>query len=277
MDKSDQIPIEDFFEDILGKAMRGLGLSVAEAANRSGLPEQQIERLLDGQFDEDAVSALAGTLHLHGPSLVESGRQAWRPRELNLEGLELFNSSYHDMTVNAYLVWDPASRDAAVFDTGTDASVILRAVAERELKVGAVFLTHTHRDHIVDLHRVVSGLPGVPVYVGRDEPVDGAKPVSEGDTFSVGELTIEARGTSGHSIGGITYVVSGLAQPVAVVGDALFAGSMGGGMVSWSQALENNRAKLFTLPDDTVVCPGHGPMTTIGEEKAHNPCYPEFK
>jgi glyoxylase-like metal-dependent hydrolase (beta-lactamase superfamily II) len=61
------------------------------------------------------------------------------------------------------------------------------------------------------------------------------------------------------------------------VGDALFAGSMGGGMVSWEQALRTNRAQLFSLPDDTIVVPGHGPLTTIGEEKAHNPFYPEFK
>ena len=72
-------------------------------------------------------------------------------------------------------------------------------------------------------------------------------------------------------------MVEGLERPVAIVGDALFAGSMGGGMVSWSDALANNRAKLFSLPDDTVICPGHGPMSSIGEEKAHNPCYPEYK
>ena len=64
---------------------------------------------------------------------------------------------------------------------------------------------------------------------------------------------------------------------MAIVGDALFAQSMGGGMVSYRDALETNRKALFTLPDDTVVCPGHGPMTSIGEEKRVNPFFPEFK
>ena len=69
----------------------------------------------------------------------------------------------------------------------------------------------------------------------------------------------------------------GLGQPVAIVGDALFAQSMGGGMISYQDALATNRAEIFTLSDETVVCPGHGPMTTVGEEKAHNPFFPEFK
>jgi glyoxylase-like metal-dependent hydrolase (beta-lactamase superfamily II) len=85
------------------------------------------------------------------------------------------------------------------------------------------------------------------------------------------------RSTWGHSKGGISYVVSGLAKPVVVVGDALFSSSMGGGMVSFADALATNRKELFTLPDETIVCPGHGPLTTIGEEKAHNPFYPEYK
>jgi len=73
------------------------------------------------------------------------------------------------------------------------------------------------------------------------------------------------------------FVISGLEHPVAVVGDSLFAGSMGGGGISYSDALENNRKKILTLPDDTVVCPGHGPLTTVGEEKQHNPFFPEFQ
>ncbi len=69
----------------------------------------------------------------------------------------------------------------------------------------------------------------------------------------------------------------GLARPVAIVGDAIFAGSMGGGKVSYADALATNRKEIFSLPDDTIIAPGHGPMTSVGEEKARNPFYPEFK
>src|SRR5437867_1453712 len=81
------------------------------------------------------------------------------------------------------------------------------------------------------------------------------------------------RRTWGHSPGGMTYVVTGLARLIAIVGDSLFAGSMGGGNVSYQDALRNNLEKILTLPDETIICPGHGPMTTVGEEKQHNPFF----
>jgi hydroxyacylglutathione hydrolase len=64
-----------------------------------------------------------------------------------------------------------------------------------------------------------------------------------------------------------------LPRPIAVVGDSIFAGSMGGGNVSYKEAIKNNVEKILTLPDETIICPGHGPMTTVGEEKAHNPFF----
>ena len=116
-----------------------------------------------------------------------------------------------------------------------------------------------------------------PARVGRDagriaEEVIAHLSGQPGATVAV-TLEIEARLTSGHSPGGMTYVVTGLSRPIAIVGDSLFAGSMGGGNVSYEDALRNNREKILTLPDETVICPGHGPMTTVGEEKAHNPFF----
>jgi glyoxylase-like metal-dependent hydrolase (beta-lactamase superfamily II) len=109
-----------------------------------------------------------------------------------------------------------------------------------------------------------------PVYLSERESAPIAQPIPEGKTFSLGKLSIESRLTWGHSKGGMTYVVDGLKRPVAVVGDSLFAGSMGGGAVSYNDALKNNLEKILTLPDGTILCPGHGPMTTVGEEKEHN-------
>ena len=74
----------------------------------------------------------------------------------------------------------------------------------------------------------------------------------------------------------MTYLIDGLNQPVAIVGDAVFAGSMGGGMISYSDALRTNREKIMTLPDETILCPGHGPLSRVGWEKKHNPFFPEF-
>ena len=106
------------------------------------------------------------------------------------------------------------------------------------------------------------------------EAADGAESFEAGRKFTVGALQIETRQTSGHSRGGITYVISGLPKRIAVVGESMFAGSMGGGMVSYADALRNNRENILTLPEDTILCPGHGPLTTVGEEKRHNPFFP---
>jgi len=103
--------------------------------------------------------------------------------------------------------------------------------------------------------------------------VPAAETIDDGKKFRVGKIQIEARLTWGHSPGGMTFVVTGLARPIAIVGDSLFAGSMGGGTVSYKDAVRNNLEKILTLPDETIICPGHGPMTSVREEKRHNPFF----
>jgi glyoxylase-like metal-dependent hydrolase (beta-lactamase superfamily II) len=126
---------------------------------------------------------------------------------------------------------------------------------------------------VADLERLKK-LTEAAVFVSKNEPTKGAEAFEAGHKFVVGTLQIETRPTSGHSRGGITYVVNGLPRRIAVVGDAMFAASMGGGMVSYEDALQNNRRQILSLPDDTILCPGHGPLTTVGEEKVNNPFFP---
>ena len=270
------IPIEDFHEDIIGKASRGLGVSKRELAERAGVAVDRVQALLHGEVDEEAIRAVAPVLGLDGEKLVVSANKAWRPQDRSIDGLFQANTPYHDMLVNAFLIWDPSSNKAAVFDTGTDCGPMIEQINQRNLSVEAVLLTHTHGDHVADLSRLLSATENPTVYANRLEPHPGAELMDEGWTLEIGALSLRALLTSGHSVGGTTYLVDGLAQPVAVVGDALFAGSMGGGMVSFADALANNRQKLMTLPDDTLVCPGHGPISSIGEEKQANPFFPEF-
>ena len=159
---------------------------------------------------------------------------------------------------------------------GTDAQPILSFIEEVNLKVDAIFLTHTHGDHIAYLDDLKSKLECSKVYVHQCELLDDCKPIVEGFRHSMGSLSLAAKHTHGHSIGGTTYIIDGLEKPIAIVGDAMFAGSMGGGMISYTDALQTNRDKVMTLPHDTIICPGHGPMTTIIEEKRNNPFFPEF-
>ena len=272
-----QIPIEDLLEDIIGKAMRGLHITEDELSERSGIDRDLIHRLCRGEFlDEGAMPKLAPPLGLDPDALNLAASQAWYPRSVSLDGLSQFNTPYRDMRVNAYLVWDPSSKEAAAFDTGTSVDPMLEEIESRGLDLKQIFITHTHPDHIADFDRLKAAAPGARAYANRLEPWPGAEEFVEGATYRIGSLEVETRTTSGHSIGGTTFVVTGLERPLAVVGDAMFAGSMGGGMISYQDALENNRTKILTLPDETVICPGHGPLTSVGEEKRHNPFFPEI-
>jgi glyoxylase-like metal-dependent hydrolase (beta-lactamase superfamily II)/DNA-binding XRE family transcriptional regulator len=267
------IPLEDNATDIIGKAQRGLGISDSELAKKAGVNAQTIRKLRDGDSDESALLEVAPVLGLDGRALGEIARGEWHPKKIeSLEGLVQFTTDYNGMAVNAYLVWDPATRVAAAFDTGADCKEMLRAAKRHKLDVQLILLTHAHPDHVADLPALREET-GADVFTPAREPVPGAEPIGEGKTFRLGDLQIDTRLTWGHSPGGITYVVTGLARPIAIVGDSLFAGSMGGGNVSYRDALQNNLEKILTLPDETIICPGHGPMTTVGEEKQHNPFF----
>jgi hydroxyacylglutathione hydrolase len=189
-----------------------------------------------------------------------------------LDGVAQFTTDYNGMAVNAYVVWEPPARVAAVFDTGADCREMLRFVNHHKLNVQLILLTHAHPDHVADLP-ALREQTAANVFTPAREPVPGAEPIDEGKKFQLGTLQIDTRLTWGHSPGGMTYVVTGLARPIAIVGDSLFAGSMGGGNVSHRDALQNNVEKVLTLPEETIICPGHGPMTTVAEEKQHNPFF----
>jgi len=267
------IPLEDNVGDVIGKAQRGLGFSDSELAKKAGINLQTIRKLREGDFDEGALLRVAPVLGLAGEQLCQLAKGEWRPERMDeRDGFAQFNTPYHDMAVNAYLVWDPASRVAAVFDTGADCSEMVRFANRHKLTVQLILLTHAHVDHVVDLPRLREET-GADVFAPAREPVSGTNPIEEGKQFRLGNLKIDTLLTWGHSQGGMTYVVTGLARPIAIVGDSLFAGSMGGGNVSYQDALRNNLEKILTLPDETIICPGHGPMTTVGEEKQHNPFF----
>lgn len=273
-----KIPIEDEYYDIIQKTQAGLSISDEQLSEQTGISSAEIARIRHGELkDEPLLKKMAPALDLDPESLVVSAQQSWYPQEINIQGLALLNTPFHDMTVNAYLVWNPENQEGVAFDTGADSRPMIEFIEQENLSISAIFLTHTHGDHIADLDRLHSHVGDCPVYVHKKEQIATATPIEEGFEFSFGDLKLRSLHTSGHSVGGMSYIIEGLEHPIAIVGDALFAGSMGGGMISFEEALQNNRNKLMTLPNNTIICPGHGPMSTIAEEKQHNPFFPEFK
>jgi glyoxylase-like metal-dependent hydrolase (beta-lactamase superfamily II) len=273
---SGSIPLEDTWLDVLGKARRGHGLSDEEITARSGLTPSAWRELLEGNANAADLGKVAGVLGLDPESLGALAAGAYHPGKISLpEGMAMFTSPWHDFEVHSYLLWDPSApspASAAAFDTGSDASDMLDFIRHEGLALGQVFLTHGHGDHVFELDRLVERSRAT-VWIGEGEEVSGAEVFRAGREFAVGSLRIETRSTRGHSPGGITYVIRGLSRPVAIVGDALFAGSMGGPMVSYEESLRSVREEVLSLPPETMLCPGHGPLTTVALERGHNPFF----
>jgi len=264
------IDLEDNFGDVIGKAQRGLGISDSELAKKSGASADAIRKVRDGHVDEATLRAIAPALNLDPDALVGLAQKKYKPAPIeNFDGLGQFTTDYNGMLVNAYLVWDAGSKHAIAFDTGADCNGMLKLAKKEGVSIEMILLTHTHPDHVADLPHLREET-GAQIFAPAREPLPGAENIDEGKHFKLGKLDIEARLTWGHSPGGLTFVVNGLARPVAIVGDSMFAGSMGGGTVSYNDAVQNNLEKILSLPDETIICPGHGPMTSVGEEKAHN-------
>src|SRR6266513_813703 len=166
------IPLEDNVGDIIGKAQRGLGIADSKLAEKAHVAPETIRKLREGDVDEAALLSVAPILGLNAQALCELAKGEWHPEKIEMhDGVSQFNTDYHGMAVNAYLVWDLASHGAAAFDTGADSSEMIRFANRHKLDV---------------------------------------------------QLILE---------------------------------------------------KILTLSDDTIICPGHGPMTTVGEEKEHNPFF----
>lgn len=275
------IPLEDGWEDIVDKAARGLGKSASELARETGLDVNRVAAALRAEPDEEALRQLAPALNLHPDSLVRLARGNYHPDTPAPEGLVSFSfpfpvPGYAEMRVNAYLVHAPGSSETLIFDCGGKPEDLTTALTRDGLTAAALFLTHAHRDHVAGINQLAEST-GAPVYAPKSEPFGRASPIAPGERLTFGPLVVTARDTSGHSPGGTTYVIEGAGAPLAIVGDALFAGSVGGAPYAWNTALERVRKNILSLPDDTVLCPGHGPITTVAKEKENNPVFPEFK
>jgi hydroxyacylglutathione hydrolase len=187
----------------------------------------------------------------------------------------IFTTAGDGMTVNCYLIWDETTRAAALFDTGFEAKPILDTVLGERLLLRDIFITHSHGDHIAALSDIRTALPQAKIHTQSKSAAPDQR-LKAKEVFNVGALQIAYRETPGHAADGVTYIVSnwpGNAPAVAIVGDAIFAGSMGRGNDSWDLARQKVREHILSLPPETLVCPGHGPLTIVAEEQANNPFF----
>jgi glyoxylase-like metal-dependent hydrolase (beta-lactamase superfamily II) len=266
--------LEDTHLDVLIKAQKAQGITDRDLVKLAGITVPDLNSLRAGRREPTALERVARTLSLRPDSVITLANGAWSAPAVALPATVLkFTTPFADMTVNHYLVWDPKSLKAVAFDTGTDADPLFAALDRHKLTLDKILLTHSHGDHILELDRVREKTKAE-AFAPEAEPVEGCQPVGNGKRFKVGALTITAHTVPGHSQGGTVYEIKGLDTPLAVVGDVIFAGSVGGIRSRYRPALESIRAGVLTLPAETILLPGHGPLTTVAHELAHNPFFP---
>lgn len=254
----------------------GAGLSEALAA--AGVDEAALH-----SFETDGMEAapvnVAALAELLGLSVSKAERVAggWMPAVVDVaQWRELrMVTTAEGFEVNSFLAWDSATRDAVIFDTGWHADEIIKLIEEHGLELRHLFITHTHGDHVAALGAVRKRFPEVRLH-SDSKRAPAEQRVTPGKPLAVGGLRVESRLTPGHAEDGVTYVIDGWpggVPAVAVVGDAIFAGSMGKDFNTPELARQKIREEIFSLPPDTLICPGHGPLTTIGEELENNPFF----
>jgi glyoxylase-like metal-dependent hydrolase (beta-lactamase superfamily II) len=271
--------LEDHLGDIIRKARAMNGVSATAAATAAGLSETELSALEEtGQCSKKInFIALSPLIDLSAVKLTGIA-DGWLPSLKDLSAwreLRVFTTVADGLTVNCYLVWDEVTRDAALFDTGVDAKPILDCIAAEQLQLKHIFITHSHWDHVEALPQIRAAWPKARLHSGsKNAPVDQRNKNSE--IIHLGGLRVTHRETPGHAEDGVTYLVGNWqedAPHIAVVGDTLFAGSMGNGNGAWELARQKVREQILSLPSATLLCPGHGPLTTVAEEKAHNPFF----
>ncbi len=192
---------------------------------------------------------------------------------------------------NCSVIGDEATGEAMVIDPGDDIEDVLALIDKHNLKVKQIVITHAHIDHVGGAMKLRSAT-GAPIllnqsdyallkmldvqaaWIGMKDPgkVEIDHSVGQADTLRAGSLTANVIHTPGHTEGSVCLYFP--AENKLIAGDTLFAGSIGrtdlpGG--SMEKIIQSLHEKVMALPDDTLVVPGHGPLTTIGEERESNP------
>lgn len=253
---------EDDPVDIVGKARGGLGIA------GSGLPP-----------DEAGLRALAADLGLDPDKLAGFAYRPEPPRDL-LPAVPfrrlVLGSGF---TSNGFIIGCPRTKQAVVVDPGAEGGRVVAAVAALGVTPVAVLLTHGHGDHVGGLREVLAA-HHVPALAPDAERgmlapfADVLEFIPAGHAVAFGSLTAVFRPVPGHTPGMSAIAIA--AAGLCCTGDALFARSAGRAAAGgpYRAQLDAVRREILALPPDTILCPGHGPLTTVADERRLNPFYP---
>ncbi|MDE2481178.1 MAG: MBL fold metallo-hydrolase [bacterium] len=274
-----RLPLEDTFGDVLRKAMRGVGSDAQMLAAQTGIAAHAIARWCgdDGVATRDEARALARVLRLDPERLADRASDAWYPTIPHAEDVRHHPHDPHPS--NGYVFFLEGGKRAALVDPAGVPEHLVRMLHEGAYGLEYILITHKHADHCDATTEVAAAFPDAKIVmheldahaIGNLAP--SALRVRDGEELPFGDdVRIRMLHTPGHTDGSSSY----LFKSTLFTGDTLFAGSVGGayGDVStYDDILNSIRAKIFTLPDETILMPGHGPPSTVAQERAHNPFF----
>ncbi|MGJ8658017.1 MAG: MBL fold metallo-hydrolase [Akkermansiaceae bacterium] len=243
--------LEDDFNDVLGKAIHGLSFDVASL----NLDPVRLRNCLNGKFDADIIRSLAPPLNLNTKRLLNLPH--YNPEVSIPAEVKTFTSPFGHLGVNAFTI--ETEKHILIFDTGTDAQQCINYLSKHPQKEKHLFITHGHYDH-TDCE------PDLAPYLTTSQMLEPKK------SLTFGKLTLTTLDVAGHLPKATAYLIKGLDTPLCIIGDAIFAGSIGKVPPNlYQQALSNIRENILTLPPETLILNGHGPATSIGLEIENNP------
>lgn len=276
------VPLEDELGDVLEKAIRGAGRCLDEVARRAAVPAARVRDAVDyrSELTDGELQRLAAVLELNEVGLCALARGCY-PVPVLAElpfRLQAVRMRHGVGVVNAYVVAREGASAGLLFDTGPQLGALLEAWPAEIERVGAVFLTHVEGEHAGGLCDVVDyfGVPAAFVPSGCRAPCGQA--MGEGAAYEWEGLRVRAFSTPGHAAAHNCYLVSDAdgggecgGAELLVAGDLVFAGSAGGGYFCCEQHQRHLRRVLQTCRPETVIAPGHGPLTNVAHERRYNP------
>lgn len=253
--------LEDDISDVVKKAMRGLGFTFPSLSQSSGVSPTILAAICNGEPENEALRTLAPHLHLRTEALL--ALKNYNPTAPFIPELHVLPLPFFHGNVNAYLIKTASFQ--ILFDTGLSSNDLTETLIDSS--ISQVFITHAHPDHI----------GGISYCQENKIPIITESMALSKKEFHFGNLKIHAIDLSGHEVPAAGYLIEGLSKRVFITGDAIFAGSMGGCKTpeNYQLALKTLKRALREESDDLVLLPGHGPLTTLGQERISNP-FPIF-
>ncbi|TAM59204.1 MBL fold metallo-hydrolase [bacterium] len=272
------LALEDDYTDIMRKAQRGTGKDAAALARETELEPALVLAVAGGreQPTEEQARRIARALSLDPGRFADAVFQRWYPATGLPSDVRHHINAPHPS--NGYLLFLEQTRIAALVDPAGLPERLLRAVADGPFHLRYVLITHKHADHCDATADVARAFPDAQILIHRHDAFaigaleHRAMKLQDDEHVPFGEAEIRVLHTPGHTDGSVCYLFRNL----VFTGDTLFAGSVGaaaGDASTYDDILKSVRMRLFALDEQSVVLPGHGPPTTIAQERRHNPFF----